>query len=235
MKDWFYNEFKQVGVDYTDEASADAYDQQMDFRDYDDEARRFVDSLGPVDTANMTAVDLGCGTGAFSVHAARYFRKVLAVDVSREMQSIAEAKARAAGITNVEFHRGGFLGFSPDAPVDVVFSKWVLHHLPDYWKQAALLNVNRMLKPGGYFCLTDVIFPFDPAFEDTVQSLLDELGREHGPDFAAETAQHMREEYSTFDWITTGMLERAGFEIVRADTDTPLTTEYLCRKSRSVG
>ncbi|MGE4194564.1 MAG: class I SAM-dependent methyltransferase [Pseudodesulfovibrio sp.] len=235
MKDWFYNEFKQVGVDYTDKASADHYDVQMDFRDYDEEVKRFVDRLAPADARTMTAIDLGCGTGAFSVHAARYFRTILAVDVSREMQSIAETKAREAGIANIEFHRGGFLGFRPAEPADVVTTKWALHHLPDYWKQAALLNVNRMLKPGGFFCLTDVIFPFDPDFEVSVQSLLDGLARDHGQEFADETALHIREEYSTFDWVITGMLERAGFKILEADTASALTTEYLCAKIEAPG
>lgn len=231
MKDWFYNESAHVGVDYAQESNADSYDEQMEsFRDYEVEVQAFVSKLGEVDPAELTVADIGCGTGAFVIHAAKYFKQVLAVDVSPAMQGIAKAKAETLGIRNIHFHQSGFLQFRPPAPVDVVFSKWALHHLPDFWKQAALLNINKMLKPGGVLFLADFMFGFDPDYEQSVDALLTQLGKNFDSDFIEETKMHIREEFSTFDWVLQGMLERAGFRIELANTTDKLASEYLCRK-----
>lgn len=230
MKDWFYDEYRHVGVDYAEPDNADVYDGQMDFRDYGAEVEALIDRIGLGDPSRLVAVDLGCGTGAFTIHAARRFQTVYAVDVSDAMQGIARDKAADAGLDNVEFVRAGFLGFMPPQPVDVVNSKWALHHLPDYWKQVALVSVNRMLRPGGVFALTDVIFRSGTDPVEGVEALLKELAGRHDPEFVEECKLHVREEFSTFDWIMRGMVERAGFEVVRADMDEEISSELICRK-----
>jgi ubiquinone/menaquinone biosynthesis C-methylase UbiE len=233
MQNWIYDEYKQVGVDYAGQEASAAYDGQMEaFRDYRAETAELVGKLQLADPGTLTAIDLGCGTGAFAVHAAEHFKKILAVDVSEAMLGIARAKAEAAAIPNIEFHHSGFLHFRPAEQADVICSKWALHHLPDYWKQAALRNINAMLRPGGTFFLCDVVFQFAPDYREPVEALLDELTRNHSRYHVEETKIHIREEYSTFDWILQGMLERAGFDIVRTDTENMLQSEYLCRKVR---
>lgn len=235
MKDWFYNEQKHVGVDYSQKENTDIYDAQMEsFRDYEKEAKEFVDKLGVEAPETLLLIDIGCGTGAFSVHAARYFKKVFAVDVSEEMLSIAKSKAEAIRLDNIEFYNSGFLHFVSKEEADVVFSKWAFHHLPDYWKQAALININKMLKIGGLFLLTDVIFKYAPDFEENIEQFLQNLSRKHSHDFVEETKVHIREEYSTFDWIIHGLIERAGFEIEAIHAADPLASEYYCRKTRCV-
>ncbi len=230
MKDWIYNEFNHVGVDYSKKEAAGIYDDQMEtFRDYEEEATVFIDKLGASDPKILTAIDLGCGTGAFSIHASKHLKKVYAVDVSKEMLKIASSKAELREIENVEFVNSGFLQFQPREEVDVVFSKWAFHHLPDYWKQAALLNINKMLKPGGIFFLADVVFKFDPDFEENIDALIAEASN----DFVEEIKMHIREEYSTFDWVLEGLLERAGFSIEKSNTEDCLLSEYFCRKVQS--
>lgn len=231
MKDWTYNEFKHVGVDYSQKETANIYDDQMEFRDYDEEARILVEKLDLSDPQNLTAIDIGCGTGAFSIHAAKYFNTIYAVDVSNEMLNIASSKAEAAEIKNIEFFNSGFLNFQPKEKADVVFSKWAFHHLPDYWKQAALLNMNKMLKPDGKLFLSDVVFQFDPDYEKNTEILLNKISKDLGTEFAEETKIHIRDEYSTFDWILEGLITRAGFVIEKANTEDSLITEYLCRKA----
>lgn len=231
MKDWTYNEFDQVGVDYSKENSGAIYDEQMTtFRNYQEEAKELVGKLGLENTNNLTAVDIGCGTGAFSVFAAKYFKKMIAVDVSKEMLKIANTTAEKEDVTNIEFVNSGFLNFDPKGQVDVVFSKWAFHHLPDFWKQAALLNINKMLKPNGVFFLADVVFKFDTDYENNLEAMLAEMSKDLRSDFVEETKTHIREEYSTFDWVLEGMFERAGFKIEHANTDDMILSEYLCRK-----
>lgn len=235
MKDWFYNELNHVGVDYSQKETASIYDDQMEsFRDYAKEAKLFIEKLNVDAPEEMSVVDIGCGTGAFAVHAAKYLKTVHAVDVSKEMLNIARAKAESFNIKNIEFHHSGFLQFQTDEEVDVVFSKWAFHHLPDYWKQAALLNINKMLKIGGLFLLTDFVFKFDSEFEENTDRLLCELSKKFDKDFIEETKMHIREEYSTFDWILHGLIERSGFVVERMDASDPLASEYFCRKSRTV-
>ena len=43
---------------------------------------------------------------------------------------------------------------------------------------------------------------------------------------------HFRNEYGTFGWILTGMLERAGFVVGKIRSDDDFMTEYVCRKAR---
>ncbi len=234
MKDWIYNEFNHVGVDYSKKDNANIYDDQMEkFRDYKKEAKTLIDKLGVSDTRSLTAIDIGCGTGAFSIHASNYFKKIYAVDVSKEMLKIASSKAKADEINNIEFFNSGFLHFQPNEEVDVIFSKWAFHHLPDYWKQAGLLNMNKMLKPGGILFLSDVVFKFDPNYDKNIEALLNKLSKDFSTDFVEETKIHIREEYSTFDWILQGLIERAGFNIEQSNTENCLISEYLCRKIKS--
>lgn len=234
MKDWMYDEFRQVGVDYSKEEKAGEYDAEMEsFRDYDNEVLEFIEKLKISNPKDLIVIDIGCGTGAFSIHAAKYFKKVYAVDVSKEMLKIASEKSTAADIANIEFVNSGILQFQPPEKADIVYTKWVLHHLPDFWKQAGLLNMNNMLKPGGILYLFDFIFKFDPHYESSIDKLIEDSSNEFGEEFANEIKVHIKDEYSTFDWVIQGIIERAGFRIEASNSDSVLMSEYLCRKVSS--
>lgn len=234
MKDWMYDEFNQVGTDYSKEDVVSEYDHEMEqFRDYDQEAQAFVDLLNAANHKDLTVVDIGCGTGAFSIHAAYYFNKIIAVDVSPEMLTIANSKAEAKGIRNIEFINSGFLQFQPNEQVDIIHTKWALHHLPDYWKQAALVNINKMLKPDGVLYISDVIYKFVPDYEEYLSNTIEEVAKKFSAEFVAETKTHIKDEYSTFDWVLEGFIERAGFKIEQSDTEDSLESEYFCRKVES--
>lgn len=234
MKDWMYDEFSQVGVDYSIEDVVDDYDAVMEqFRNYDQEAKAFVHQLGVAKTEELTVIDIGCGTGAFSIHAAQYFKKIIAVDVSPNMLTIADSKAEEKGISNIEFINSGFLQFLPAEQVDIIHTKWVLHHLPDYWKQAALLNMNKMLKPGGVLYISDVIYKFATDYETYLNDIIAETETKFSEEFVTETKIHIKDEYSTFDWVMEGFIERAGFKIEKSNTEDSFECEYLCRKIKS--
>jgi ubiquinone/menaquinone biosynthesis C-methylase UbiE len=236
MNDWIYDEFHHVGVDYSQKGNVHDYDHQMErFRDYDQEAKEFLEKLDVSHPQELTVVDLGCGTGAFALHAAQYFKHIYAVDVSQEMLHIVSSKAKNRHIENIEFCHSGFLRFHPTEPVDIIHTKWAFHHLPDYWKQAGLLNMNNMLKPGGILFLSDLVFTFDPDYKTTIETFLCELSQDFSNAFVEETKTHIREEYSTFDWILQGFIERAGFNIEHSYTDDRLASEYFCRKITSFG
>ena len=236
MKDWMYDESSQVGTDYSIEDVVNDYDAEMEkFRDYDQEAQAFVEQLGVAKTEDLTVIDIGCGTGAFSIHAAQYFNKIIAVDVSPNMLTIADSKAEAKGISNIEFINSGFLQYQPTEQVDIIHTKWVLHHLPDYWKQAALLNMNKMLKPGGVLYISDIIYKFAADYKTYLKNIIAETESKFSAEFVAETKIHIKDEYSTFDWVMEGFIERAGFKIEKSNTEDSLENTFFCRKIQSFG
>jgi putative AdoMet-dependent methyltransferase len=225
--EWFYDEAAYCGVNFSDAATAAKYDaRHQRFRDYAQEARHIIRlmDLRPTDTV----LDFAAGTGGFTVHAAPYVRRICAVDISEPMLDVCRGKCRAAGIDNVEFHRGGFLTYRHNGPpVDAVVCQIALHHLPDMWKQVALLNIFNLLRPGGKFLLADVVFSFDIRdYRRQIDNWLKVQMQNAGP----EALTHIKREYSTMDWILQGLLQRAGFTILKAEQRDHFIQVFLCQK-----
>jgi putative AdoMet-dependent methyltransferase len=229
---WRYDETKCCGVNFGNFFVARHYDQYHGtFRDYRREAEEIVAVLGLGNSA--TVLDMGCGTGAFAIPAAPHYRKIHAVDIAEAMLARARRKVRNAGLTNIEFHRGGFLTYEhTDRPVDAVVSVLALHHLPDFWKLVGLHRLASMLRPGGRLYLRDVTFSFDVGdYERCIEGFLEKMSAPSGtPHPGAQT--HVRDEYSTCGWIMEGLLERAGLQIDEADYKGNFLAAYVCtRKS----
>lgn len=103
-------------------------------------------------------IDVGCGTGTLAMEAARrvgHAGRVVGIDPGTEQ--IAQARVKAARRSlPVEFQVGVIeqLPF-PDQTFDVVFSTLMMHHLPAPLKRQGLIEVARVLKPGGRLVLAD--------------------------------------------------------------------------------
>lgn len=228
---WQYDEFKQVGTDYSSKAEVDIYDSShTDFRDMVAESINILDSLEI--TGSDVVIDFGAGTGTFVVQAALRCARVYAVDVSQAMLECAESKATQAGLSNVEFHYAGFLTYEhADQPVDAVVTTFAFHHLPDFWKGIALKRVNSMLRPGGKLYIHDVIIQEDNALKN-IQALIDRLNTVGGKPLREDTERHFRDEYSTYDWVMDGLLSRAGFSIKSKHIDGGILCTYICTKTK---
>src|SRR3990172_3305564 len=134
---WRYDEFKQVGTDYSSKAEVEHYDwSHSKFRDMEAEGATILDLLQT--RQDDVLIDFGSGTGTFAIQAARRCARVYAIDVSQAMLDFAAAKAIKAGRNNIEFHYAGFLTYEHnDSPADAVVTTYAFHHLPDFWKGVA--------------------------------------------------------------------------------------------------
>lgn len=229
---WLYDESRHCGVDYSKVGQAEMYDRRHEkFRDYEKEFTEMIDFLSLHDTADKTIIDLGCGTGATAVFAADRFKTVYAVDVSEAMIEQAERKLNKA-IHNLTFVNAGFLSYEHKGEqADVVVTKAAFHHLPDFWKQIALLRINGMVRMGGLLYIHDVVFQFDPQeYIKKIDSMIAGFEKIAGQAFRLEVETHIRDEYSTFGWILEGMIEKAGFAVEKCRSDDEFLTEYACRK-----
>ena len=223
--DWVYDEMRQVGVDFENPEQVAQYDSKQGS---DREAeRQLVERLSIL--PGQVVVDLGCGTGSFAREAARAGARVRAIDVSRTMLETLRDAAVREGLSDLQVEHAGFLSFeaSPNS-LDVVVSRFALHHLPDFWKQVALLRLHDGIRPGGCLYLRDVVFSFEAnSCEASVENWIRRMPELSG--FSRQEFEtHVREEYSTFAWILEGLLERAGFEIFEREYPMPEYAEYLC-------
>lgn len=226
---WYFTE-KQIGVDYLDSKIAEDYDNQhQSFRNFEAEAKDMVEKLKI--TKEDLVLDLGCGTGAIALNLARYCKKVICVDISSEMLDILESKAKKQNITNIETHCGGFLTYLHEGEeVDKIVSKFALHHLPDFWKSIALLNMADILKTGGNLYLSDVVFTFEPSdHESSIKEMIDYMKAVASDSMVDETITHIKDEFSTYDWIMDGLLEKTGFSIDSKIIEGNFLT-YICSK-----
>ncbi len=221
---WQWDEAQQVGTDYTDVFEVERYERRMGtFRDLAVEDAAILDMLAVSEGSHI--LEIGTGTGHFARVAAQAGHRVMALDVSPVMLQYAEQRAKADGLSGIEWRRTGFLALTaPPATFDAAVSVVALHHLPDVWKAVALHNIRTAMKPGGNFLLGDVVFSDQrdprPQMEAWIGNMPEAMHK--------EVANHIAKEYSTFDWIMEGLLTRAGFSIRSIDrTHAPLI-QYLC-------
>jgi len=231
IPEWTYDEMKQTGVDYSSIEQVQRYDDMHQrFRDYEKNSDAIIKLL-ELDS-NSTVIDMGAGTGAFTLYAAKQCRKVYAVDISSAMLERCRKKGEEMGLSNVLYCHGGFLTYEHEAePADAMVSIAVLHHLPDFWKLMALTRAAGMLKAGGRFFLFDIVFPSATEdMEGRLDAWVRSIAEQSGHELAAEAKIHIREEYSTYDWVMEGLLERAGFEIENTGYGDGFQATYVCTR-----
>ncbi|WP_340820122.1 class I SAM-dependent methyltransferase [Methanolobus sp. WCC4] len=200
LPEWYYNELVQIGTDYSSEEEVQNYDRKMrTIRNIAEEAETMIKLIDI--QPEHSILEIGCGTGEFSIELSKHCEHVLALDISQRMLDFAREKAKTRGRDNIEFGRAGFLTFDPKGKkFDAVVTQLVLHHLPDFWKLTALRNINSMLKDGGRFYLKDVVFSSEvPDFDAYFSQIFENMPPEAGDEIIDEMKLHIKEEFSTFD------------------------------------
>jgi 2-polyprenyl-3-methyl-5-hydroxy-6-metoxy-1,4-benzoquinol methylase len=230
--DFQFDEMHQIGADHADPVRANEYDSKMQmFRNYAQEARVLVQELNITD--QMSILDIGAGTGAFSIELAAFCREITAIDVSSIMLQILETKAGKRAITNIRTCNKGFLTFdSCGKKYDRIISNVVMHHLPDFWKCIALRRVHSMLEDNGLFFLNDVVFSFSiDNYQSEMNTFLIDTEKRTDTEFVKDGVLHFKEEFSTFDWLLDMMIEKTGFAIVKKNLKGTTFASYILRKA----
>lgn len=186
--------------------------------------------------AGSTVLDIGAGTGRFALEVAPYCARVIAADPAAPMLEQLQSKLAAADVVaNVEVVEAGFLSYEHEgAPVDVAYSRYALHHLPDFWKVRGLMRLAQCMRPGGLLRLWDVVYSFAPEEADERVERWCAAKAETGEDtewLRPEFDDHVRNEHSTFTWLLEPMLERSGFDIQAAEyTNDRMFAGYVARR-----
>ncbi|NMB80191.1 MAG: methyltransferase domain-containing protein, partial [Ignavibacteria bacterium] len=82
--------------------------------------------------------------------------KVIGIDMTEEMIEKAIRNNGKLGYSNVEFKFGDIENIPLENSIaDVVISNCVLNLVPD--KKKAFAEIYRILKPGGHFCVSDIV------------------------------------------------------------------------------
>ena len=96
---WQYNELVHSGVDYNNPVVVQEYNaKHLQFRDYQKDTLAVIEALSL--KPHHSIIDMGCGTGAFTLNAAKYCKKIYAVDVSPAMLDFTRQKANELGLVN---------------------------------------------------------------------------------------------------------------------------------------
>jgi SAM-dependent methyltransferase len=226
------DEMAHAGPEHLDAGFVAGYDRKQGYPDAGADIDCF-EAHGLDGTS--VVVDLAAGTGQFAVAAARRFGRVIAVDVSPAMVAALRLKANGEYLPSLTVERGGLLSYSPGPGVlvDGVFTRNALHQLPDFFKAVALRRIADMLRPGGVLRLRDLVYDFAPQDAPQVFAGWFDAAADDSADgyTAADYAEHIRTEYSTFRWLLEPMLAAAGFTITDVSFERRLYGAYTCVKA----
>jgi arsenite methyltransferase len=197
-----------------------------------------VVSLGcgnPVALATLSpgeiVLDLGSGGGIDVLLSARRVSpggKVYGLDMTDEMLELAWRNQQEAGLENVEFLKGEIEEIPlSDDHVDVVISNCVINLSTE--KEKVLAETYRVLKPGGRFAVSDIVFLGDKSLLPA--ELVDEVEMWSGcVSGALETKEYE-------ELLAEAGFEEVSIEVTRVHSPETITEwrgDYAAQKLREV-
>lgn len=106
------------------------------------------------------ALDVATGAGHTAFLASRYFHHVIALDLTRNMLTVAQEEAMKRNLANIIFLLGDAASLPfLDNTFDLVTCRIAAHHFPN--PEQAVREMHRVLNPKGLLILIDNIAPED--------------------------------------------------------------------------
>jgi ubiquinone/menaquinone biosynthesis C-methylase UbiE len=105
--------------------------------------------LSPLNTA--AALDFGCGVGRLTSALSRYFDECWGVDISPTMIQLARGFHKDNPRCRFWLNEADHLAKFPDGYFGFIYSSITLQHVPNRYVRKYLLELMRVLKPGGIF------------------------------------------------------------------------------------
>lgn len=131
--------------------------------------------------AGLTTLEVGCGSGAFTIAAARAIGntgKLYALDIGEDMLKLLRKKMEQpanSDIKNIEIlHNSAYEIPLSDKSVDIIFTVTVFQEIPD--KQRALAEFKRVLKPDGTLAISEWLFDPDYPWMSTTRKQCEQGG-----------------------------------------------------------
>jgi len=108
----------------------------------------FLELLKHYSNPTYTALEIGCGGGRITSDASKWFKNIIATDISKEMINKASNDVK---VTNVKWQQNnGFdLNEFLNESMDVVYSHDVFVHFSSMQTYPYLRHITRILKPNG--------------------------------------------------------------------------------------
>lgn len=103
----------------------------------------------------VDVADLGCGEGYLTLEAARWARRVVAIDRSGDVLARGKALAERRKLRNITWKRGDLEKLPiADRSIDIALLSQALHHADH--PERALAEAHRILRPGGRLLVLDL-------------------------------------------------------------------------------
>lgn len=178
--------------------TASTYDAAADL--FDAPSNAFWDRIGRRTVERMSlksgvhVLDVCCGSGASAIPAAEVVGptgRLLGVDLSEKLLSLARLKAAQRGLTNAEFRHGDLEKLDPAETFDAVICVFGIFFLPNM--AAGVRHLWRMVRSGGQLAITTwggrVFEPGRTAILQAVRHERPDLYKESSPwDLISEPA-----------------------------------------------
>jgi putative AdoMet-dependent methyltransferase len=183
---------------------AESYDATVDGHDI--EYKEVFDGYDEIldivaSRVSGTIIEFGLGTGNLSKLLIEKGHKVIGVEPSKEMRTIAQQK-----LPNLEIHDGDFLNLPViSEKIDGIVSTYAFHHLTDEEKNIAIKNYSDLLHSGGKIVFADTAYKNEAAkraiIEDAEQKGYTNLVKD------------LNTEYYTFLGVLDQLFTQNGFSV----------------------
>jgi SAM-dependent methyltransferase len=160
------------------------------FRDRSEKStllRRLGDRLRP----NMSLLEIGCGSGRWTVDLAPRVRRLVATDIAPRMIDLARERVRAAGLDNVELQVAPFEETRYDRRFDFVYLGCCLQYMSDEAIAVALERLAANTTPDCPLLSRDTVSTLDRRFHRSERYANDDPAIYRTADeYAAVMARH---------------------------------------------